>query len=181
MLVRNEGSVFPFRNPDNGCVVALSEGRFSQEGRRLGDEVRKRNPKTQYMLLDPTAEEAVIADVLQKTSVCDSVAVAAFVTVGAYRGNVALPGGLQDLVSKLVSSKPPVILISLGNPYLLKAFPQAAAYLATFNPSPVSETAVVRALFGETPVTGRMPVSIPGFAKIGDGIQLGAARSYSSR
>jgi beta-N-acetylhexosaminidase len=180
-LVRNEGSVFPFRNPDNGCVVALSEGRFSQEGRRMGDELRKRNAKTQFMLLDPTAGEAVIADVLQKTSVCESVAVAAFVTVGAYRGNVALPGGLQNLVSNLVSAKAPVILISLGNPYLLKAFPQAAAYLATFNPSPVSEAAVVRALFGETPVTGRMPVSIPGFAKIGDGIQLGAARSFSSK
>jgi len=179
-LVRNENSVFPFRNPDAGCVVALSEGRFSQEGRRFGDELRKRNSKTQYMLLDPTADEAVIANVLQKTSGCESVAVAAFVTVGAYRGNVALPGGLQDLVSRLVSAKP-VILISLGSPYLLKAFPQATAYLATFNPSPVSEAAVVRALFGEIPVTGRMPVSIPGFAKIGDGIQLGAARSYSSK
>jgi beta-N-acetylhexosaminidase len=180
-LVRNEGSVFPFRNADNGCVVALAEGRFSQEGRRLGDELRKRNAKTQYMLLDPTADEALIADVVQKTSGCDSVAVAAFVTVGAYRGNVALPGGLQELASRLVSAKPPVILISLGNPYLLKAFPQAAAYLATFNPSPVSEAAVVRALFGEIPITGRTPVSIPGFAKIGDGIQLGAARSFSSK
>ncbi len=180
-LVRNENSVFPFRNADNGCVVGLSEGRFSQEGRRLGDELRKRNAKTQYMLLDPSADDAMIADVLQRMSGCETVAVAAFVTVGAYRGNVALPGGLQDLVSRLVSAKPPVILIALGNPYLLKYFPQAAAYLATFNPGPVSEAAVVKALFGEMPVTGHMPVSLPGFAKIGDGIQLGAGRSLSSR
>ena len=35
-----------------------------------------------------------------------------------------------------------------------------------------SEQAVVRALLGEAPITGRMPVSIPGLAKVGDGIQL---------
>jgi beta-N-acetylhexosaminidase len=179
-LVRNENSAFPFRNPENGCVVALSEGRFSQEGRRLGDEIHKRNTKTQYLLLDPSADEAITADVLQKTASCESVAVAAFVTVGAYRGNVALPDKLSDLVAKLSTTKP-VILIALGNPYLLKAFPNVAAYLATFSPVPVSEAAVVRALFGEIPITGHMPVTIPGFAKIGDGIQLGAARSFSSK
>jgi hypothetical protein len=32
----------------------------------------------------------------------------------------------------------------------------------------------VKALFGEIPVTGHTPVSIPGFAKLGDGIQLTA-------
>jgi hypothetical protein len=34
-----------------------------------------------------------------------------------------------------------------------------------------SEIAAVKALFGEIPISGRTPVSIPGFAQIGDGIQ----------
>ena len=29
----------------------------------------------------------------------------------------------------------------------------------------------VKALFGEIPLRGRLPVSIPGYGKIGDGIQ----------
>ena len=180
-LVRNDNGAFPFRNPENSCVVALSEGRFSQEGRRLGDEVRKRNPKIRFFLLDPSADEAVAADVVQKTASCESVAVAAFVTVGAYHGNVALPGVFPDLVTQLTSAQAPVTLIALGNPYLLKAFPKVAAYIAAFSPVPVSEAATVKALFGEIPITGHMPVSIPGFAKIGDGIQLGAAHSLSSK
>jgi beta-N-acetylhexosaminidase len=180
-LVRNDNGAFPFRNPENSCVVALSEGRFSQEGRRLGDEVRKRNPKTRFFLLDPTADEAIAADVVQKTASCEAVAVAAFVTVGAYNGNVALPGVFPDLVTQLTSAQAPVTMIALGNPYLLKAFPKVAAYIAAFSPVPVSEAATVKALFGEIPITGHMPVSIPGFAKIGDGIQLGVAHSLSSK
>jgi hypothetical protein len=32
----------------------------------------------------------------------------------------------------------------------------------------------VKALFGEIPITGHTPVTIPGFAQLGDGIQLPA-------
>ena len=62
----------------------------------------------------------------------------------------------------------------------LRGFPDVAAYMATFSTTTTSEAAVVRALFGEIPISGRMPVSIPGYAKIGDGIQTTAVRPASS-
>jgi hypothetical protein len=34
----------------------------------------------------------------------------------------------------------------------------------------------VKALFGEIPITGHLPVTIPGFAKYGDGIELPAKK-----
>jgi beta-N-acetylhexosaminidase len=71
----------------------------------------------------------------------------------------------------------PVVLAALGNPYLLRNFPSAAAYFVTFSTVAPSETATARALWGEIGFHGHMPVSIPSFAKIGDGIQLEAARS----
>jgi beta-N-acetylhexosaminidase len=69
-----------------------------------------------------------------------------------------------------------VALISMGNPYLLSAFPNVAAYAAAFSTVSTSEIAVARAILGEIPIQGKMPVSIPGYAKIGDGIAV-AARS----
>ena len=53
-------------------------------------------------------------------------------------------------------------------------FPKVAAYLATFSPTTPSETSAMKALFGEIAIGGRMPVTIPGFAQYGDGIQLAA-------
>ena len=67
-----------------------------------------------------------------------------------------------------------MVLLSFENPYLLTSIPNATAFLTTFSSSLPSEIAAVKALFGEIPITGHTPVSIPGFAQLGDGIQLPA-------
>jgi beta-N-acetylhexosaminidase len=71
----------------------------------------------------------------------------------------------------------PVALAALGNPYLLRSFPQVAAYLATFSTVPPSEISAVRAVFGEINIRGHLPVSIPGIANYKDGIQVQATRA----
>jgi beta-N-acetylhexosaminidase len=68
-----------------------------------------------------------------------------------------------------------VLLAALGNPYLVRSFPNVAAYLTTYSPTPTSETALAKALFGEIAITGHLPVTIPGVAKYGDGIQVPVA------
>jgi beta-N-acetylhexosaminidase len=77
----------------------------------------------------------------------------------------------------LMATGKPVALIALGNPYVLRNFPKVTAYLATYSTVPPSEVAAVRALFGEINITGHLPVTIPGLAKYGDGIQLQATHA----
>jgi len=94
--------------------------------------------------------------------------------VAANRGDVALAGDLAPFIEKLTEGPVPVVLVAVGNPYLLASFPKVAAYLATFSITQPSEFSAVKALFGQIAITGRTPVSIPGFAAVGDGIQLPA-------
>ena len=68
-------------------------------------------------------------------------------------------------------------LVALGNPYLLRDFPDVAAYLATFSTVPQSEAAAVRALFGEFDIRGHLPVTIPGAAQYGEGLEAPAMRA----
>ncbi len=171
-LVRNTGDQVPLRNPDRSCLFVLLESRYSQQGRQMLLEVRKRAPKMQIRVLDPTSPEAELKDSLLLGSQCEVVAVAAWVTAGAYRGNVALPPPLSDFVTALGEGTTPVLLISFGNPYLLRAFPKVAGYMAMFSTVPMSETAAAKAMLGEIPIGGHLPVSIPGFAQLGDGIQV---------
>jgi beta-N-acetylhexosaminidase len=74
----------------------------------------------------------------------------------------------------LLTSGKPVMLLSLGNPYLLRSFPNVSGYLTTFSTVPPSEIAAVEALYGEIPIGGHMPISIPGLIKFGDGIAMAA-------
>ena len=49
--------------------------------------------------------------------------------------------------------------------------------MATFSTVPLSEIAAVKTLLGEIDIRGRLPVSIPGLAAYGEGIQVRATRA----
>jgi beta-N-acetylhexosaminidase len=61
-------------------------------------------------------------------------------------------------------------VLAMGNPYLASDFPKIENYMCTFSNATVSETAAVKALFGEIAVRGRLPVSIPHVAARGSGL-----------
>jgi beta-N-acetylhexosaminidase len=179
-LVEDSKDSLPIRHPESTCLIALTEGRRSQQGIRLIDEVKKRAPNVTTTVLDPAMSKADLDQVSEKTSSCSEIIAAAYVTVSAYRGNVALAGGYPDFLNGLIDGKAPVMLASLGNPYLVRAFPKVSAYLTTYSPTPTSETALAKALFGEIAITGHLPISIPGVAKYGDGIQVPVASPAAS-
>jgi beta-N-acetylhexosaminidase len=93
--------------------------------------------------------------------------------VSAYTGNVALRGDYPRLIDSLIASGKPVALIALGSPYLLRNFPEVSAYMATYSTVAIAEIAAAKAILGEIPIRGHLPVTIPGQAKYGEGIVSG--------
>ena len=170
-LVRNENNVVPLANPERACWFVLSGGRFSAQGRDFVEAARRSAKGAQVTLLDPMLPASEFDELAAnaRTS-CDAVVVSSYVLVAAYSGSVGLPGNYPAFVEKLIASGKPVIFIALGNPYLLRAFPNVAAYLATFSTTQPSEVAAVRAVTGEIGISGKLPITIPGFAQIGDGL-----------
>ena len=180
-LVRNGGGMIPLAAPDRACYVVMTESRTTNSGQSFAQEVRRRSPRAQLVTWDPTLSRQELDEAAAKLSTCESYAVAAFATVGAYRGTVGmLSGELPHAMEILMATGRPVALIALGNPYVLRNFPNVTAYLATFSTVPPSEVAAVRALFGEIRIGGRLPVTIPGQAQYGEGIQVQATRTLKS-
>jgi beta-N-acetylhexosaminidase len=173
-LVRNEHDVLPLATSAQSCLVVVVERRTSSAGTRMIDSYRKFAPKSQIVVVDASMNAAALAAIVGDTSKCSTIVIAAFATVAANRGSVGLNGELTPFIAKLTEGPAPVAIVAMGNPYLLSAFPKTAAYLATFSSTPPSEVSAVKALFGEMPIAGHMPVTIPGFAKYADGIQLPA-------
>jgi beta-N-acetylhexosaminidase len=173
-LVKNDDDALPLKSTAGACFWVMSESRYGQGGRRFAEEIRSRTTEARVALLDPQVSVSEMTDLVSKAGQCQTHVAAAFITVGAYRGNVALSGNYPALMEMLVNSGAPVVLTSLGNPYLLRSFPNGAAYVAAFSPVPTAEAAAAKALLGEIPIGGRLPVSIPDVAKIGDGITVPA-------
>ena len=177
-LVRNGGGMIPLAAPDKACYVTMPESRVSTEGQLFTQEVRKIAPRALVNTWDPEWSREQLDEALGRMGSCESYVVAAFTSVGAYRGTVGMLGGeLPHALEALISSGKPVALIALGNPYVLRNFGNATAYLATFSNVAPSEIAAARATLGEIAIGGHLPVTIPGQAGYGEGIQLRATRA----
>src|SRR5579863_3398666 len=79
-LVTDSKDSLPIRHPEGVCVIAMTEGRRSQQGIRLMDEVKKRAPNMTTTVLDPGMSKADLDQVADKTSSCAQIIAAAFVT-----------------------------------------------------------------------------------------------------
>jgi beta-N-acetylhexosaminidase len=97
--------------------------------------------------------------------------VVTFVAATQNRGEVIMAENQARLLNTLLARGTPVALVSMGDPYLLRSFPTVTAYVAAFSTAPPSETAVVKAAVGEIGFRGKLPVTIPGLAKMGDGLE----------
>jgi hypothetical protein len=84
---------------------------------------------------------------------------------------IALPGATKAAIERLLDTNARVVAVSFGSPYILRDLPRLPTYLCAWGSQPDMQMAAALALFGETPITGRLPVTIPGLAPRGAGLQ----------
>jgi beta-glucosidase-like glycosyl hydrolase/CubicO group peptidase (beta-lactamase class C family) len=119
--------------------------------------------------LTPESPAAMYRDLAWARGGSDLVVVSAFVPPRAGAGEVAVPEPLARFVEESSEGRPTIVL-SLGNPYLLSSFPEVGTYLLAWGPHEVSQRAAARALVGESAISGRLPISLPPFHRIGEGL-----------
>jgi beta-N-acetylhexosaminidase len=91
---------------------------------------------------------------------------------GQMENTVGLSDARGDLLRKILQAAgPKTMVVAVGNPYVAGDFPQVENYMCTFSNASVSEDSAVKALFGEIPVHGHLPVTIPQVAQRGAGLQ----------
>ena len=179
-LVKDEKHLLPLPASEGSCLVVITESQFTSRGETLVRVVQRGTPSIRVYVANSKMPDSLLAAMASDTAQCKQIYAAAFVTVSANRGSVNLEGGLNTFLNQLAHGAVPVALFSLGNPYLLADFPGISTYAAAFSTSPSSETAVAKAILGDIPIHGRMPVSIPGISKVGDGMDVPDKRSLAS-
>ena len=161
-------------------VVVLADDVRTETGRTLERQIRARVPDAHVFYLDSRIAGAMSNDVLTAVDGADTVIAAAYVIPTAGRANT-VNGVLQNslaltdangtlLQQILTRARAKTIVLAMGNPYLATDFPAVENYICSFSNTSVSEVAVVKALFGEIPIHGHLPVTIPGIAARGSGI-----------
>jgi beta-N-acetylhexosaminidase len=172
-LLRDTAHILPLdaTRPLRVLLVALSADPDANPGETVEPEIRPRVDSLTVLRADtqyaPTGHLK-----LPPPSTYDVAVAALFVRVADRKGDIGLPEDQRALVDQLVASGKPSIIASFGSPYLIERFPNAKTWVAEFSSNDVSQRAVGRALFGQTAISGKFPVTVPGIAPRGAGLQV---------
>ncbi|HLA79899.1 MAG TPA: glycoside hydrolase family 3 N-terminal domain-containing protein [Vicinamibacteria bacterium] len=174
-VVKNERGLLPLKAEAPLAILHLVLSSDARNDAIQGipeAELAARKIVTETLNLGPEVSEATTGRILAQAQDFTHVLASCFVRVGAYRGNADMAESHAKLIEALVAAGRPVIVVSYGSPYLLKQVPDVAAYLATYGWADPSQRSAVSALFGEHPVTGTLPVTLPGLFPLGHGLKI---------
>ncbi len=186
------------------AVIFLDDLR-TDSGRMLEHQILARVPDARVIYVDARSAAGMKPSVVEAVEAAEHVIAAVYVvpTAGkamrAARGlkneelkNEDLKNGLlkntvvmDDATASLLTAildraAQRTVVLAMGNPYVVQDFPAIQNYVCAFSNATVSETAAVKAIFGEIPISGHLPVTIPGVASRGNGIER-PARPSSGR
>jgi beta-glucosidase-like glycosyl hydrolase/CubicO group peptidase (beta-lactamase class C family) len=160
--------------PSRALLLAFYADPEPYPGEDLERELRARFDSVTTLRADTRFVNASILKLPPPDSY-DIAILALFVRVSDRKGNVDVPEEQAELAEQIFKTGKPVVTVGFGSPYLIEKFPQAETWLAAFGISDVAQISVARALFGQIPVRGTLPVTVPGAnLKAGFGIELPA-------
>jgi len=162
-------------------VLIFTDDARSDSGRTLDQEIRLRIPDASVIYVDPRSAAGMTQSVMDAARQAKTVIAAVFVVpvagrvvrnaAGGIANQVALPNASAVLVQTVVqAAADKTVVVAMGNPYIGDQLPGVQTYLCTFSNATVSEISAVKALFGEIPMPGRLPVTIPNIAERGMGL-----------
>ncbi|RPJ61971.1 MAG: hypothetical protein EHM23_04990 [Acidobacteria bacterium] len=174
-LVRDEKNVLPFRDVQQDQQILLltmldSRRRQETRGAALVRNIRERHSRTVHHEILAGTPAAKIKLVQTLARQADLIVVGTYIRVGAFKGSIDLSPTQLDLLQTLSKLDKPFAFVLFGSPYLLSFVPELPSYVLTYEDYPGAELAAAKAIMGEIPFRGRLPVSLPELYPAGHGI-----------
>ena len=179
-LLKDEGNRVPLRLAPGASVLYLSVldypsgWRIASPSRAIIPALKKRWPSTVSVEISDRSTPNELELVRTMASRYDAVVAGVFVRVASASGRMDLAPPvtklLQDVARGSVRRSQPMVAVFFGNPYVPTFLPDLPAMLVTYDFSDLAEESAVRALAGEIPIGGKLPIALPGLYPIGHGL-----------
>jgi beta-N-acetylhexosaminidase len=181
-LVKDEHSQVPLTVTQTANVLYLSVIDYAsgwREGapsRTFLPELKKRWPNVTGVEVSDRATPDQFDLVRSLAHRADAIVAAVFVRIASYSGRMDLSERQVALLDDLAGQNKPYVAVLFGNPYTATVLPKIPAVLLTYENYDGIELAAVKALAGEAPIRGKLPISLPGLFPLGHGLDRNVTR-----
>ncbi len=182
-LVRDDNHMLPLGRGDgrSTLVVLFVSDPHGDDGRELEQQVRARAPRATVVYVDrrsaPLEADAIAAMLSRFERVIAAVYTVPQPGQAGSQTSLDATTGAAVLQRILDGAGDRTAVLAMGSPYLILNFPMIRTYVCGFSSVLTSERAMVRAIFGETAIGGRLPVTLPGVAERGAGLDVSGGRT----
>jgi beta-N-acetylhexosaminidase len=173
-LLRDSAMLVPASREGRLAVITYAPELDVNAGRAFAAELRTLAPRTMVTRIDPGTSVTELDSIGARIQGVDRVIVTTHVRTIEGAGRFAISPSVAAWIDTL-ATRERVIVVASGNPYVIGQFPRIGSYMVTYGIDASLERAAARAVVGAAPVTGRAPISLPGFFTAGDGLRREAA------
>jgi beta-N-acetylhexosaminidase len=179
-LIKDDRRQVPLKLPAGAAVLYLSAldypsgWRIAAPSRTFIPELKKRWPNVTAIELSDRTTASELELVRAMVPRFDAVVVSTFVRAASASGRMDLSPSivqlLRDIGRRTDESKKPFVTVMFGNPYTALFLKELPAVMLTYDFYDLAETSAVRALAGEAPIGGTLPVALPEMFPVGHGL-----------
>jgi beta-N-acetylhexosaminidase len=183
-LIKDDRQQVPLTLPRDAQVLYLSVldypsgWRIAAPSRTFLPELRKRWPNVTAVELSDRSTQNEIDLLRAMTPRFDGIVVSVFVRAASASGRMDLAAPLVQVLRDVAASsgtrKQPFVTVLFGNPYVAMALSDLPALLLTYDFYDRAETSAVRAIAGDAPIGGHLPIALPGLFPLGHGLDRAA-------
>ena len=172
-VLGNRNNILPLSPLDTrkflDLVIADTED--PKEGRGFHSALRDRRNNIDFARVDPRSNEGEYESAVESARNADVILLQLQLATRSGEMTGFISGKQKNLLSRISSLGKPMIAVSFGNPYVVIDLPKIDAYVCAYSNSDLMQDAVAEVLFAESPALGKLPITIPGVYKFGDGIE----------
>jgi len=140
--------------------ITVAEERDLAAGRTFDALLREAGHDVQSIRISRDADEREVAALPGAASHASAVVVGLYLPTRVGTRREVLSPALRTVLRQAARTRPTMAVLQ-GSPYVTAAVPEQASLLLAWGGREVSQRAAARALMGEVPVTGRLPVELP--------------------
>ena len=179
-LIKDDGRDLPLPIAREGTILYLSVLDYPSgwgigaPSRTFIPELEQRWPNVTAIELSDRTPLSEIQLVREVAGRYDAIIAGVFVRTASFSGRMDLSDGLVELLSDLgresKTSGTPLVTVMFGNPYAATFLADLPTVLLTYDFYDLAEASAARAVAGEIPIRGRLPIALGDAFPVGHGL-----------